>query len=64
MRDKLEWWEELYRRVAELGLRGIDAAAISERLLGAENAIAQVTEGDMCRLNLVKSFLHSPHRPK
>ncbi|NPV93210.1 MAG: MBL fold metallo-hydrolase [Firmicutes bacterium] len=58
MRDKLDWWKELYQQAAGLAEMGYDAAAIRDKLLGEENIIAQITAGDISRLNLIKSFLH------
>lgn len=57
LRDKIDWWEALYEQAAELKRQGMDEEAIRDRLLGPENAIAQATEGDMCRLNLIESLL-------
>jgi glyoxylase-like metal-dependent hydrolase (beta-lactamase superfamily II) len=57
VRRKLNWWRDLYRQADKMAGQGFDAPAICDKLLGEENMFFQVTEGDMCKLNLIKSFL-------
>ena len=57
--DKLSWWKILYQQTVQMAEQGYDATVIRDKLLGEENALAQLTEGDMSKLNLIQSFLSS-----
>lgn len=57
---KLDWWQQLYQQITDLANQGYEAVDIRDKLLGKENVFAQVTEGDMSKLNLIHSFLAVP----
>lgn len=62
VKDKLNWWQDLYQQVIKMAEQGYDATNIRDELLGNENYFAQVTEGDMSKFNLIQSFLAIPNR--
>lgn len=57
LQKKLDWWTELSDAVLSLSVRGYDAEYIRDHLLGEEFPIAALTEGDLSKLNLIKSIL-------
>ncbi len=57
---KFDWWQQLSQQVTDLAKQGYAAADIRDELLGKENLFAQVTEGDMSKLNLIHSFFSHP----
>lgn len=61
MQKKLSWWQDTYQQVITLKKRGLSDEEIRDQVLGKENLLAQVTEGDLSRLNLVRSLLTVPH---
>ena len=60
MQNKLNWWQDLYQQVIKLDDNGYNDEEIRDQLLGEENFFAQVTEGDLSKLNLIRSFLAIP----
>lgn len=59
---KLNWWQDIYQQVIQMTARGYDAIVIRDKLLGEENSIVQDTEGDVSKLNLIRSALSVPAR--
>ncbi|OLN32031.1 MBL fold metallo-hydrolase [Desulfosporosinus metallidurans] len=57
--DKLSWWQGLYQQIVQMVEQGYDTTVIRDKLLGEENAFAQLTGGDISKLNLIRSFLSS-----
>ncbi len=57
--EKLSWWQGLYRQIVQMEKQGYDAPVIRTKLLGEENAFAQLTGGAISKLNLIQSFLSS-----
>lgn len=58
LREKIEWSKNLQANARRLDEQGIDHEAIRDQLLGAENIMAQFTEGDYTKLNMIKAVLH------
>lgn len=56
MQAKLDWWQDIRQQVIVLEEQGLKDEAIRDQLLGPENLLAQITEGDLSRLNLIRSF--------
>lgn len=57
MQAKLKWWQEIYQQVITMKDHGLTDEDIRDQLLGEENILAQVTEGDLSKMNLIRSLL-------
>lgn len=57
LREKIEWTKNLQANVLQMYREGIGLEAIRDRLLGSENIMAQFTEGDYTKLNMIKAIL-------
>lgn len=55
--DKIEWNKALQANALSLSQAGFDPNAIRDQLLGEENVMAQFTEGDYTKLNMIKAVL-------
>lgn len=56
MQAKLNWWQDIQQQVNMLNNEGLSDEDIRDQLLGKETFFAQVTEGDLSKLNLIRSF--------
>lgn len=59
LREKIEWTENLQVNALRLKREGLDHEAIRDQLLGPENIMAQFTEGDYTKLNMIEAVLNS-----
>lgn len=55
---KIAWWEETERSILKLKAEGMNEENIRDQVLGSENLITAGTQGDLSRLNLVRSVLY------
>jgi len=56
LREKIEWTKNLQSNARRLKEEGLDYEAIRDQLLGPENIMAQFTEGDYTKLNMIKAI--------
>lgn len=59
LREKIQWSKTLQADALRLSDEGWDDTAIRDQLLGAENMMAQFTEGDYSKLNMIQAVLNS-----
>lgn len=59
LREKIDWIKNIQANALRLKEEGMDKEAIRDQLLGPENFMAQFTEGDYTKLNLIESLLKS-----
>jgi glyoxylase-like metal-dependent hydrolase (beta-lactamase superfamily II) len=57
MQAKLNWWQEIYQQAIAMKNLGYTEEIIRDQLLGGENILAQITEGDLSKINLIHSLL-------
>jgi glyoxylase-like metal-dependent hydrolase (beta-lactamase superfamily II) len=57
LREKIEWSKDLQAKALSLKEGGMDHDAIRDQLLGPENIMAQFTEGDYTKLNMIEAVL-------
>ena len=58
LKEKIRNFESLQQNVRELSQQGMDPREITRRLLGKEDSMTKVTEGDFSKLHVVQSILH------
>lgn len=63
LREKIEWSKNLQAKALRLSDEGLDHSTIRDQLLGAENMMAQFTEGDYTKLNMIEAVLKSGTTP-
>jgi hypothetical protein len=58
LEEKIRNFESLQKNVQELSQQGLDPREITRRLLGKEDSMTKITEGDFSKLHVVQSILH------
>ncbi|MGE5389612.1 MAG: MBL fold metallo-hydrolase [Deltaproteobacteria bacterium] len=59
LREKIEWSKNLQANTLRLHQEGLDPELIRDTLLGPENMMAQFTEGDYTKLNMIQAIINS-----
>ncbi|MEA1960686.1 MAG: MBL fold metallo-hydrolase [Bacillota bacterium] len=59
LQAKYDYLVSVQQQVKELSSKGLKAEAIMEKLFGKESGLSQISEGDMSRMNLVRSLMGS-----
>ncbi len=59
IQTKINYLEELIYKTKELQSKGINQKDIRNKLLGKEDTVSFLTSFDFCKLNLIKSILHT-----
>lgn len=62
LREKIDWFRTLRDDALHLRQEGMEISAIRDKLLGTENIMAQFTEGDYTKLNMIEAVLNSTYK--
>lgn len=62
LKEKIEWWKTLQEEASRMAAEGVDYEIIRDQLLGKENSMAQFTEGDYTKLNMIEAVVKSKRK--